>query len=156
MSVGLAQLVQIWTCIKTQMDLLWSASGFKYSQQFKQTNFKWFDHCLCVVFTLILVFLLLHSVISLSSKWCLSLPLSLCLTCTISRICNNRSGVNVNFLTYIISSLHNLTEAQTLTENLRHTVATVPLCCLCLLFTAAGTWSLNSRECKDDTRQAGR
>lgn len=59
----------------------------------------------------------------------------------------------MNFLTYIISSLHNLTEAQTLTD--RHAVMTVLLCSsaallLCELCTATGTWRLNYKR-KYDT-----
>ena len=59
-------------------------------------------------------------------------------TCSISRMCDNRSGVNVNFQTYIISSLHNFTEAHTLTDRqtdtqrrLSHSAASPPLFAVC-------------------------
>lgn len=97
-----------------------------------------FSLCLCIAmfvsFSLFLVvvsaFLWSVHLLSLS----LTVFLSSSLTCSISRICHNRSGVNVNFLIYIISSLHNLT----LTD--RQTDSFILVCCSHRL--ANGVWTV--------------
>lgn len=80
-------------------------------------------------------------------------------TCSISRMCDNRSGVNVNSQTYIISSLHNFTEAHTLTDRQTRSdgCPTLLLRRLCLLCAAAGTWSLNwmQKMMLQTSRQSG-
>ena len=87
------------------------------------------------------------------------------LTCRISRMCDNRSGVNVNSQTYIISPLHNFTEAHTHTRTHththtltdRHAATAVPLCCFaasvcCVQQQVRGVWTECKRWC---CRQAG-
>lgn len=131
---------------QTMSAVIWTSES-TYFQQLKQT--KWLNAHITVAYyyyTLLLcivtVFMQLY--LCLPSAMCLSVCfLSSSLTCSISRICHNRSDVKVNFLIHVISFLHNLTEAQTHTHTLTHRddCQILLLCVLCLLFTLSGKLS---------------
>lgn len=72
--------------------------------------------CICLLCALVsFIVLSVCHVTSLSSS----------LTCSIRGICHNRSGVNIISMTYIIPSLHNLTEAKPVTVCLCSTASNV-------------------------------
>lgn len=121
MSECVSQLAHICRAIKNLFLMCNCLVGTSLKIKFKKTTF---NKLMCISNCRLLLamhlfwafFLVPFPAISHSCKPSLPRPP---LTCSLSRICNNRAYANESFLTYTTSSLHNLSEAPTLTERYR-------------------------------------